>query len=305
MNEPSVDLNLLRTFYEVARTGSVSRAARALHRSQPAISHRLRALEDSLGVAVFERIGQKLRLTEAGRAVLERTQQIMALSASLSRDLSEAPDRIEGALTIGTLPTLSSQLLARPLGRFLSDHPRLRLEVRFGLVDELAEQLRVGRIDVALVIDHRPPAALEARELGKIRLTAIFAPDAVRNRARTVSVRELRRHRYLAWTGLNDPTIELVEQYARRFDLSDPGSPRIPHIETLRELVASGVGYAIVPEYTVWADARARRLILHAPAGLRASIPLYALTRTTRDDSPALRRLLVLLDDASRPLARG
>jgi DNA-binding transcriptional LysR family regulator len=302
MNIEPIDLNLLHTFYEVARAGSVSRASRTLGRSQPAISHRLRALEDELGVLLFERVGRRLKLTAAGRLALARTQELLAASANLRRTLSATRDEVVGQLTIGTLPTLASQLLAQPLAGFMKQYEQLQLSFVFALGRELIDQLRAGSIDVALVIDHAAPPRLAVDELGDVEVAAILPTAWATKWGATVPVKELRQRRYLSWAGLADPTISAVEHYVRNHELFDERSARIPHIETMRELVAAGVGYSILPAYTAWADEARGRLALRRPRGLSVSVPLFALTRPSREEWPALTHVLELLREASARL---
>src|SRR5262245_38420535 len=116
----------IETFYEVARTGSVAGSALALRRSQPAISHRLRALQDELGVALFEKVGRRLQLTEAGRRLRDRCADFFAWSRVLYAAVSDdaAP---EGRVTIGTLPTVASHLLVEAVADLLERHPGLEL----------------------------------------------------------------------------------------------------------------------------------------------------------------------------------
>src|SRR5262245_38553035 len=122
-----------QTFYEVARLGSVARAAASLGRSQPAISHRLRALQDELGVELFEKVGRTLRLTEAGR----RLRDVCADFVSWSRVLhaAVADDATPtGRVTIGTLPTVASNLLVEPIANLLDSFPALELVFLFDAV---------------------------------------------------------------------------------------------------------------------------------------------------------------------------
>ena len=107
-----IDLNLLFTLYEVDRLGSVTAAARALGRTQPAISTRLRQLEQQLGAALFERAGPVLRFSPVGRAVLEEIGPLVAsLGAVLDRTRGVDAEPA-GALRVGALPTLCAYMLA-------------------------------------------------------------------------------------------------------------------------------------------------------------------------------------------------
>src|SRR5688500_13308356 len=127
MTEP-LDLALLQTFVEVAQRGSLDSAARALHRSQPAVSHRLRALEAVLGRPLFVRVGRRLRLSSDGAALLDRALEVLAAANELRR-----PESSAAAITIATLPTLAAHLLAPLTARHLDDDRDAQWIFRFGL----------------------------------------------------------------------------------------------------------------------------------------------------------------------------
>ncbi|MCT8162143.1 LysR substrate-binding domain-containing protein [Pseudoruegeria sp. SHC-113] len=142
-------LRHVRCFLEVARAQSVSRAAEALHITQPAVSRSLKELEAMLGTPLFDRVGRGLRLNEAGRVFqahasaamveLMRGQERLAQEGDLSRRLS-----------IGALPTASSQLLPRAALAFREEMPHVRLHILTGPNGLLFNQLRDGEVDLVL-----------------------------------------------------------------------------------------------------------------------------------------------------------
>jgi len=285
--EEPIDLRLLHTFLEVARQGSVSRAAVMLGRSQPAISHRLRALEDDLGLKLFEKVGRRLKLTEHGHRLEAECRDLMALSAGLRERLT-GDERVVGRVTIGTLPTLSSHLLVPAIAELLEVHADLELAFHFDFITELWEHLRTGRVDVVVAIGARPPDDLEHTVLGAARLVAVMAPRLAGGSGPRCSVEALRQLRYLAWDGPQDETFERVTRFVDDHGLARPQTSRIPHIETLRELAATGLGYAILPDYTVRRDADAGRLVAREIDGLDVAVRVTLVGRRGQVMAPAL-----------------
>lgn len=298
-----IDLRLLHTFAEVARSGSVSAAARSLARSQPAISHRLKALEADLGVALFERVGRGLQLTEHGRRLEAECGDLLALSAGVRQRLVGG-DRVSGRVTIGTLPTLSSHLLVPAVADLLSAHDELELAFVFDFVPALCGHLRTGRVDVVVAIGTLPPLDVDARSVGDTPLVAAMAPWTAPRRTGEVSLDELRALRYLAWDGPRDATFGAVARFTDAHRLSVRATPRIPHIETLRELAAAGAGYTILPAYTVRRDLASGRLVALSPEGLDQAQPVHVIGRPGQMVAPALaavrERLLELNPSAPR-----
>jgi DNA-binding transcriptional LysR family regulator len=280
-----VDLAQLQAFYEVARAGSVRKAAVALHRSQPAVSHRLRALQDELGLELFERVGRGLQLTPVGRRLFERCGELFAFTRALRASLP-GTDEVVGRVEVGTLPTVASHLLAQALAHLLNTHPRLELSFVFDVFPEVIEALRGGRVDLAVVVGEADETGLEAQRIGETRLVAVMARGSARGPVLTADA--LRKRRLLAWDGPPDPTFALVQRYVARHGLRTEATARIPHIETLRRLTAAGAGYTILPEYTVRADVAAGLLVARPLEGLSARIPITLLSRPTQLATPAL-----------------
>lgn len=276
------------TFYEVARLGSVARAAVALGRSQPAISHRLRALQDELGVELFEKAGRTLRLTEAGRRLRDRCADFMAWSRTL-HEAVDADAEPAGRITIGTLPTVAANVLVAPIGDLIERFPRLELAFVFDAVPALLATLHEGHTDALVIVGDIEARGLDIAPIGASGFAAVMSPRVAPRSRGSISITELRRLRYLAWEGPLDPAFELVRRFVARNDLAVSGSPRIPNIETLRALAATGAGYAILPTYTVVRDLASRRLVALAPAGFRDRVPISIVGRSRQLIGPGLR----------------
>jgi len=296
MKRMSSDGSIARfeSFYEVARLGSVAKAAASLYRSQPAISHRLRALQDELGVELFEKVGRKLKLTEAGRRLRDRCGDFFSWSRELRAAVSETAEP-DGPITIGTLPTVGSHLLVETVAGLLRDFPRIQLSFVFDLVPSLLEALREGRVDLLVLVGDVDTAGLSADVVGHTGLAAAMAPGAAPRRRGTVQPSELRRLRYLAWDGPPDPTFDVVRRFVARHKLRDAHAPKIPNIEALRALAALGAGYTILPAYTVRRDAEAGRLVALRVAGLGDRVPILRIRRPRQLIGPALRVVLETL----------
>jgi DNA-binding transcriptional LysR family regulator len=300
MNESQpVDLVLLHTFHEVARLGSVTKAARELNRSQPAISHRIRALEQELAVPLFEKIGRRLKLTEYGRRLQERCFDLIALSRSIRDVARGSGDDVEGRIAIGALPTVVSHLLVPAIASLIERYPKLHLSFVFGYVPELCDHLRTGRVDLIVVIGGVEATGLTVTDLGSTDLVAVMAPALAPRKSGTIELAELREHRYLAWDGPRDVTFDLVDEFVRRHGLADAYTPGVPHIESLRLLAAAGAGYAILPRYTISADRD--RLVALRPSRLRRRLPVSLVTRRQQLATPALQCVAAAIEGIELP----
>ncbi|NMM38737.1 MAG: transcriptional regulator GcvA [Glaciimonas sp.] len=134
----------LRAFESAARHNSFSRAALELHLTHGAVGHQVRALEASLGVQLFTRVGRGLALTPEGRMLAERVRAAWLDIAAAAQDISRRANA--GQLTISVLPSFAARWLVPRLGRFIEQNPDLQLVVQTGsqLVDFSREAVDVG-----------------------------------------------------------------------------------------------------------------------------------------------------------------
>ena len=140
---PSLDT--LRVFSVAARHLSFTKAADELHLTQSAVSHRVRALEQELGVRLFNRIRRRLELTSSGRSLAERVDQAVADIARTVANLDLMDDARR--LTVTMLPSVASRWLVPRLWRFNAQHPDIELQL---IADARPLDLRAASIDLAI-----------------------------------------------------------------------------------------------------------------------------------------------------------
>lgn len=141
----------LRVFRAVAQHLNFSRAARELLLTQPAVTQQIRALEDELGVALFDRTGGRIALTAAGRALVPFTAQIRSLGEEAIAAVAAASGQQAGALALGASQTIAQYLLPYFMANFSSEHPQVRLSAQSGNSDAMLQALRTQDIQLALI----------------------------------------------------------------------------------------------------------------------------------------------------------
>ena len=156
-----MNLKQLETFVRVAEIGSFSKAALVLDTVQPALSRQVRQLEIDLHVTLLERTGRGVVLTEAGKRLFEHSLGILALVARAREDLEASRDEPVGRLVLGLPPSLGRQLTVPLVQAFKREWPKARLAVVEGLSAHVAEWIATGRVDVGLLYNPEPHAALE------------------------------------------------------------------------------------------------------------------------------------------------
>ena len=148
-----MELRVLRYFLAVAKEGSVSRAAVALHVTQPTLSRQIMDLENELGVQLFHRSSRATTLTESGIYFRRRAEEIVALADSTQREFRGTEDKLVGDIAIGGAETPGFSLLAEAARRVRQQHPGIHFRLFSGNANDAAERMESGVLDFALFID--------------------------------------------------------------------------------------------------------------------------------------------------------
>ncbi|MTE20719.1 LysR family transcriptional regulator [Streptomyces sp. TRM43335] len=236
----------LAQFVAVARHEHVTRAARELGVPQSTLSRAMVRLEDDLGVALFARRGRTVSLTPAGRTFLASAERALAAVEQAAEEVRADADPAAGKVAFGFLHTLGSETVPGLIRSFRADHPRVRFSLVQTYGEAMIERLRAGDLDLCLTSPVPDAPDLAARRLDEQRLRLVVPeehPLAHRRRVRLVEAAE-------------EAFITLEPGYGMRriFDTlcAEAGfRPRIAfegeEAETLRGLVAAGLGVALLP----------------------------------------------------------
>ena len=148
-----MELRVLRYFLKAAKEENITRAAGKLHISQPSLSRQLIQLEDSLGLKLFERGGHKLVLTEEGRLLRRRAQEIVALAEKAEQELHLQEEAISGEIAIGCAEARNMVWLSRRMASFREQYPEVSFEIYTGIADEVKERMENGTLDFGLLVE--------------------------------------------------------------------------------------------------------------------------------------------------------
>lgn len=237
-------LNQLRTFLAVVDTGSVRAAAERLIVSQPAVSGAVASLERELGVELVARDGRGLRVTSAGAAFAASARAGLARIDHGVRAARSTDEPGRGTVRIAAVTTAAERVLLPLLAGFRGDHPHADVAVRVGNRATVWDALR--RHDADLVVAGRPPAALEARILGRRanRLVVVGPPRVRATRSRQAMLSELAA---LTWLLREEGsgTREASDELLARLDLEPPRMV-LGSNGAVEEAAVNGFGVALI-----------------------------------------------------------
>jgi DNA-binding transcriptional LysR family regulator len=245
-----VDFLGLEAFLSIADRGSFHLAAAHLNLSQTALSHRMKKLEDDLGVKLLARTTRHVALTPAGQELLPKARRMMdEISASFAALRQQGKERQE-RLSIGCLPTIAIHYLPRVLHEFQAEWPGLTVQIHDNSATEIAEHVQAGRAEFGITIVSANRWDLEIAPLLKEPFVAVCPDDHPLARLGGVNWSDLEGIplvRVSAQTGnralIDDALGSRREQMTWRFECQ--------HVATAVSLVAEGLGVAILPRLSV------------------------------------------------------
>ncbi|MCS0602847.1 LysR family transcriptional regulator [Streptomyces sp. LP11] len=245
-----MELRLLVTFEKVATVLSFTRAATELSYAQSSVTGQVRALESSLGVELFDRLGSRIRLTDAGARLLPYARQIIELSEEARAAVTE-PAEPSGTLTVGTMESLTSYRLPPLLEYFHHRHPKVRIALRTTIGDETRQALRQGTYDVGFLMEERTAhPGLETAVLAVEPLALVAAPGHPLT-GRPVTTADLTGRALLA----TEPGCAYRDLFERELAALEPVEfMEFGTIEATKRAAAAGLGVALLPEVTVAAE---------------------------------------------------
>jgi LysR family hydrogen peroxide-inducible transcriptional activator len=249
-----MELHQLRYFVAVAETGSFTRAAEREGVTQPTLSEQIMRLENTdkgIGRRLFDRLGRKVVLTDAGQVLLSHAQSILAAVGEAERAVRDSGEG--GRLRIGAIPTIAPFLLPASIVRFRTEHPAVQLQLKEDLTERLLADILAGELDIGLM-------ALPIRD-DRLHVEKLFAEPlvmALPPKHRLASKTEVK----LADV-VEEPFILLddvhcfgdqVLSFCHRGGLEPRVVCRGEQIVTLLAMVAAGQGVSVVPEMAALAD---------------------------------------------------
>ena len=229
--------------------GSITRAAEACDVTQPTLSAQIAKLERELGVSIFERDGRALRVTAAGRTVLDHARRVVGAVDDLRSATQEHLDPLAGTLRLGLIPTLAPYFLPSLLPALREELPR----ASFSIVEEqtapLLERVRSGSIDAAMIATEVDDDRLASIRLFDEPLWVALSTSHPLAKREKIEPGQLEAATMLLLSEghcLRDQALELCND--RALGVSIPGDFRAASLETILNLVEAGFGITLIPE---------------------------------------------------------
>ncbi len=243
-----MDIDNLRAFVSVAENGSFSRAAEQLFITQPAVSKRIAALEDRLDTRLFDRIGHRIQLTDAGHILLERGRKLLLEMEDMQREVSSLSGEVSGRLQIATSHHIGLHRLPPILRRYTEQYPEVSLDIRFMDSEDACNAVLHGDLELGIVT--LPPEGqteLLQTLIWDDPLAFIVGRNHPLCAVEQVSPAELARFpAILPATGTY--TRAVLEKAFKPHHPELNVSMSSNYLETIKMLVAVGLGWSVLPQ---------------------------------------------------------
>lgn len=254
----------LETFVRIVETGSFAAAASALYTTQSTISARVRELEKSLGVELFDRSSHRATLTPKGQALLGPARQMVALASGIAHRIGDT-HALTGVVRVGVVGLVAITWLPKLMVALRERYPGMVVHLDVALTTTLIEKLRAGDLDLALVTGPVREARLHSISLGYDEFVWM-APASLRVPAKALAPADLARWPVL---GLSEAShhYPVIEQWFRAGQASYQPVVSCSNVRVLAELTVAGLGVSLLPKgsYQKEVDAGVLRILNTRP----------------------------------------
>lgn len=240
-------------FLEVARRGSVSRAAEVLFITQPTLTARLHGLERELGTALFLRTPHGMRLTDSGRAWIPYAERALRALVDGREALEQVKTASAGHLMIAAAPAVSTYVLPELLERFVARHPRVEVSVRTGHSEDVVELVVRDEVQLGLGRTIRHPD-LELRPFHTEVLVLVCAPDHPFTKRKDVPMAEVAAEKLIMFDRTSS-YYEITQGAFLSAGVKLRGLMELDSIEAAKKMVERGLGVALLPATAVAREA--------------------------------------------------
>lgn len=285
-----MDISALQAFIAVARYRSFSKASDQLFVTQPAVSKRVASLEQELGAQLFNRIARQISLTEAGKQLLPRAQDLVSQAEDMQRYASNLNDDISGNLSIAISHHIGLHRMPPILKEFNLRYPKVALDIRFEDSDQAFHAVEQGDIEFAVItLPNELPSRLVAETVWTDPLNVVIGFEHVLANRPKVGLDDLAEFSCVL-PSPDTETYKIIERQFIQRDLTIKLQMDTNNLETLKMLVGAGLGWSLLPQTMVSSSLRV------LDVGLTLTRNLGVVFHSKRSLSNAAKALKTLIE---------
>lgn len=288
-----MELYQLRSFVAVAEAGHLTRASEKLHVSQPAVSAQIKALEEELDLALFERTSSGMVLTTAGQTLLAYAQKVLAAAQALRNEAKALKGEVAGRVRVGTMSDPGFIRIGEFLSATVERYPLLQMELHQEVTGEAFAKVRDGELDASFYYGD-----LEHRLVGRLRLRdvtyRVAAPAAWADRVVAADWDAISTQPWITTPSISSHH-KLVRELFDKHGVAPTKVVEADQESVIANLVVSGVGLSLIREELALEKAAAGEICLWRDVRLETT--LWFIYQLARKDDLVIRALLGVLRD--------
>ncbi len=296
-----VTLHQLRVFQAVAKHLSYTKASQVLHLSQPAVSMQVHQLEESIGLPLFEKLGRRIALTEAGREVYQYSRSIARALREMEEVVESLKGLSRGRLSIAVASTVN-YFAPRLLAVFHNRYPGIHLKLDITNRERLLELLADNRVDLVLMGQAPEQADVEAEPFMENPLVLVAPPEHPLAGQDVIPLKRLEEEVFV----MREPgsgTRQAMERFFDQRGIRIRHGMQMTRNEAVKQAVRAGLGLSVVSLHTIELELATGKLVVLQAEGFPIQRQWYLVYRRGKRLSPAARAFRELVLRESRQLA--
>lgn len=241
-----MDLRVMKNFLKIAETENITQASRELNVAQPHLTRQVKALEEELGVLLFQRDKKRLHITEEGRFLKQQAEQILKLVDKTERQVKEMQSEISGTLFLGSIETIGQSILPDWISEFKEKFPEIKYNIWSANSKDVAERLSKGLLDMAIVREPIDDAKYNSIHLATENWSAFFSKNHILSQksGNTISLEELSKEELM----VPIQRVEEVEKWFKEKNLKANIKFAFSPMSIGLRLLTKNLGVVILPE---------------------------------------------------------
>ncbi len=294
--EKELTLHQLRTFRAVAEQRSFSAAAHELSLSQPSVSYQVKELEAALGLPLIDRLGKRVRLTEAGEVLYDYARRTLTLLDEAALVMEQMRGIERGTLRVGASTTVGIYVVPLALGAYKKLHPNLALSLEIGSREQLQERLKRGALDLAVLSLPIPDLDLVSTRFMDDELVMVVPAGHPLAGKKRLSLRDFKDESFL----MREPgsgTRAAVEMAAHRAPVSLQVGMELGSNGAIKHAVEAGLGVAVLSRHAIELERKGGGLVVVAVEGFPIRRPWSIVHLRRRQMPAAVGRFIEFLRD--------
>lgn len=290
-----MDVRDLQVFLAVAARLNFTRAGEDVHLSQPSVSVRIRRLEEELGVKLFEQIGKRMALTEAGQLLVPYARRVVAALDDARYAVEELQGLERGTLKIGASTTPGMYLVPKIIARFKRQYPKIEMRLEIKDTRQIEEEIIRNEFDFGFVGGHLIGAEVEVVTWLTDEIVLVAPPGHTLTQKKQIRIRDLKSEQFIS-REQGSATRAAVDNKLRVSGLQLETVMEMNNPEAVKKAVQSGLGVAFISRFAVETELKAKTLVAVRVKDLSLNRELKIVHRKEKHLSRAAQVFIKMCD---------